>query len=219
MQRLAQSALFLFCAVFLAAALSSCSSTYYGAMEKVGIHKRDILVDRVVDGRDSQADAQKQFQSALEQFDSIVKLEETDLKKAYEKFDKEYKKCKSAADDVSTRIEKIESVAEALFDEWKSELKQYENKELRRQSEKQLKATKVRYEEMLATMKKAEESMEPVLRIFHDNVLFLKHNLNAQAIGSLQTEFSNLENHIGELVQSMNAAIASSNKFIAEIKE
>ncbi len=214
-----QSVLLLAFSVLLLATLSSCASTYYGAMEKVGVHKRDILVDRVEDGRDSQAGAQKQFQSALEQFDSIVKLEETDLKKAYDKFDNEYKKCKGAADDVSTKIEKIESVADALFKEWKSELKQYENKDMRRSSEKQLTATKSRYADMLATMKTAEKSMEPVLRIFHDNVLFLKHNLNAQAIGSLQSEFANLEGQIDELVQSMNVAIASSNKFIAEIKE
>ncbi len=199
-------------------ALTACSSTYYGAMEKVGVHKRDILVDRVEDGRDSQQQAQKQFQSALQQFDSVVKLEETDLKKAYDKLNKEYEKSKKAADDVSIRIGKIESVANALFKEWKSELKQYESKELRRSSEEQLENTKTRYNEMLATMKAAEQTMEPVLKIFHDNVLFLKHNLNAQAIGSLQSEFTNLEGQIGELIQSMNVAIESSNKFIADLK-
>jgi DNA repair exonuclease SbcCD ATPase subunit len=204
--------------VFLFFCITACSSTYYGAMEKVGVHKRDILVDRVEDGRDAQAAAQKQFQSALEQFDSVVKLEETDLKKAYDKLNKEYKKSKDAADDVSMRIAKIESVADALFKEWKGELKQYENKNLRRSSEEQLKATKVRYQEMLASMKTAEQSMEPVLKIFYDNVLFLKHNLNAQAIGSLQSEFANLEGQIQDLIKSMNVAIDSSNKFIADLK-
>ena len=102
------------CVLFLFL-VTACSSTYYGAMEKVGVHERDILVDRVEAGRDSQADAQKQFQSALEQFDSIVKLEETDLKKAYDKLNKEYEKSKGAADEVSTSIDKIESVADALF--------------------------------------------------------------------------------------------------------
>ena len=205
--------------IFLLLFVAACSNTYYGAMEKVGIHKRDILVDRVTDGRDSQADAQKQFQSALQQFNSVVKLEETDLKKAYDKLNKEYEKSRNAAENVSTRIGKIEAVAHALFKEWKAELKQYENKNLRRSSEEQLKATKGRYNEMLGSMKTAEESMEPVLKIFHDNVLFLKHNLNAQAIGSLQSEFTNLEGQIGELIKSMNIAIDSSNKFIAGIQQ
>jgi len=217
--RLRYKEILFFCScAFLLLFISACSSTYYGAMEKVGVHKRDILVDRVADGRDSQTAAQKQFKSALEQFDSVVKLEETDLKKAYDKLNKEYEKSKKAADDVSTRIDKIESVANDLFKEWKNELKQYESKELKRSSEEQLKTTKVRYNTMITSMKTAEQTMEPVLKIFHDNVLFLKHNLNTQAVGSLQSEFANLEGQIGELIKSMNVAIDSSNKFIADIK-
>ena len=219
MKRFGTSVLLLACSMLFLVTLSSCSSTYYGAMEKVGVHKRDILVDRVEAGRDSQKDAQKQFQSALEQFDSVVKLEETDLKKAYDKLNKEYEKSRDAADEVTSRIDKIENVADALFKEWKGELKEYQNKDLRRSSEKQLKDTKVRYKDMLSSMRDAEKTMEPVLQIFHDNVLFLKHNLNAQAIGSLQSEFTNLEDQIGELIKSMNVAIASSDEFIADLQK
>ncbi len=218
MKRVSRYSLFLFFCVFLLVSLGGCTKTYYNIMESAGIPKRDILVDRVEDGRDAQQRAQKQFQSALEQFDSVVKLEETDLKKAYDKLNKEYEKSKKAADDVSTRIEKIESVADALFDEWKDEMDEYESKSLRRSSEEKLKSTKVRYKNMLSSMKEAEKTMEPVLKIFHDNVLFLKHNLNAQAIGSLQSEFSNLEGQISELMKSMNVAIDSSNKFLADLK-
>ncbi|MCU7935351.1 MAG: DUF2959 domain-containing protein [Candidatus Thiodiazotropha sp. (ex Dulcina madagascariensis)] len=58
--------------------LTGCSSLYYDSMEKVGYHKRDILVDRVVSARD----AQEQFQSALDQFASVISLEESDLKRS-----------------------------------------------------------------------------------------------------------------------------------------
>ena len=197
---------------------SGCSSTYYSAMEKVGKHKRDIMVDRVEDARDSQAAAQEQFKSALERFDSVVKLKETDLKKAYDSLSKEYDKSEQAAEKVSSHIVKVEDVAEALFDEWEDELAQYQSKELRQSSKEKLKKTQQRYKEMLASMHQAEASMEPVLRIFKDNVLFLKHNLNVQAIGSLQSEFANLKGEIDVLIKKMSAAIESSNKFIADIK-
>ena len=196
-----------------------CTSAYYGAMEKVGVHKRDIMVDRVEKARDSQADAQEQFKSALEQFNSVVKLEETDLKKSYDRLNEEYEECKAAAENVSSRIEKVEAVSEDLFDEWKAEIKEYSNKDLAAASRKQLSNTKDRYEEMIARMHKAEESMTPVLVIFHDNVLFLKHNLNAQAIGSLQNEFASLELEIDKLVARMSEAIEASNTFIAGIKQ
>ncbi len=198
--------------------ISGCSSTYYSAMEKVGKHKRDIMVDRVEGARDSQAAAQEQFKSALEQFDSVVKLKETDLKKAYDSLNTEYEKSEAAAEKVSDRIDQVEKVAEALFEEWEDELEQYQSKELRRSSREQLKKTERRYKEMLSSMHQAEASMDPVLRIFNDNVLFLKHNLNAQAIGSLQSEFANLKGEIGVLIKKMNSAIESSNKFIADIK-
>lgn len=205
----------IFCCAFL---LSACSGAYYGAMEKVGKHKRDIMVDRVEGARDSQAEAQEQFQSALEQFDSVVKLEETDLKKAYDSLNNEYEKIESAASKVSDRIDKVESVADDLFDEWEDELEEYQNKDLRNSSKEQLRNTKSRYKKMIASMYQAEASMEPVLKIFRDNVLFLKHNLNAQAIGSLQGEFTNLKGEIDSLIGKMTSAIESSNEFISDIQ-
>ena len=203
----------------LALALVGCAKTYYAAMEKVGVHKRDILVDRVAEARDSQAEAQEQFKSALEQFGSVVKLEQTDLKQAYDRLAAEYEDCSGAAQRVSERIRKVESVAEALFDEWEDELDQYQSRKLRRASEEQLRQTRRHYEQMLRSMLRAEKSMQPVLLGLHDNVLFLKHNLNAQAIGSLRAEFSGLQQNIDGLIRQMNAAIEDSNRFIAAMEQ
>ena len=57
-----------------------------------------------------------------------------------------------------------------------------------------------------------------MLQTFRDNVLFLKHNLNAQAIGSLKGEFASLEQEIEVLIREMNRSIAESNKFIDELQ-
>lgn len=209
----------LFAVVLLVPFLGACSQAYYGAMEKVGIHKRDILIDRVEGARDAQSEAQEQFKSALEQFSAVVHIENSNLKKAYEKLNAEYEDSEKAAQKVSARIDKVETVANALFDEWEDELKLYKSADLRRSSKQKLKDTKTRYREMLASMHRAEKSMEPVLRSFRDNVLFLKHNLNAQAIGSLRSEFSTLKGEINGLIKNMNEAIKTSNKFIADIKQ
>ena len=53
-----------------------------------------------------------------------------------------------------------------------------------------------------------------VLTKFHDYVLFLKHNLNAQAIGSLQGEASKIQIDISKLIADMNESIAQAEKFI-----
>ncbi|MDJ0806783.1 MAG: DUF2959 domain-containing protein [Gammaproteobacteria bacterium] len=205
--------------VLFVLALTACTSAYYGTMEKVGYHKRDILVDRVESARDAQAEAQEQFKSALDQFASVVQLQDSDLKRAYENLHDEFEDSESAANAVSARIEKVESVAGALFEEWQEELALYQNQSLKASSSRKLQETKERYREMLKTMKRAESSMQPVLNTFRDNVLYLKHNLNAQAIGALRGEFSSLKADIGQLIDRMNLSIDHSTRFIKSLQE
>jgi hypothetical protein len=108
----------------------------------------------------------------------------------------------------------VESVAKALFDEWESELEQYNNKDLRRTSEQKLKQTQGRYDQLISAMKKAERKIAPVLSAFRDQVLFLKHNLNAQAVASLQGELVYIESNVSSLIKEMDASIAEANAFI-----
>ncbi len=208
-----------FLLILIILSLTGCASAYYGTMEKVGVHKRDILVDRVESTRDAQTDAQEQFKSALDQFASVIQLKDTDLKQAYEKLNDEYEESESAAQEVSERIENVESVADALFDEWQEELNLYQNQTLKAASSRKLTETKKRYREMLKTMQRAESSMQPVLNTFRDNVLYLKHNLNAQAIGALRSEFSSLKADISRLIEKMNLSIEHSTKFIQSLQE
>lgn len=205
--------------LLIVGSLTACSTAYYGAMDKVGVHKRDILVSRVEKASKSQEDAQEEFKSALEQFASVVNIEDSDLEKSYNRLNKEYEEAKSAADAVSKRIDDVENVSKALFKEWKNELNLYQNTNLRAESQRKLEDTKSRYATMMATMREAEVTMQPVLNAFHDNVLYLKHNLNARAVGALRSEFTNLQSNIDQLVARMNRSIASSNDFIANIKE
>jgi len=194
--------------------LSGCQKAYYKTMEKLGVHKRDIMVDRVQEARDSQEEAKEQFASALEQFSSVLNFKGGTLEDKYKKLNAEYEKSEKKAKDVEDRIDSVENVAEALFDEWETELGQYTNASLRRSSEKQLNQTKKQYAQLIGAMKRAEKKIEPVLSAFRDQVLFLKHNLNAQAIASLKSELSSVEANVAVLIKEMEASIAEADEFI-----
>jgi len=174
-----------------------------------------ILVDRVENAKESQEDAQEEFSSALEAFSAVVAFEGGELEDVYNKLNSEYENSLSAANDVTDRIDKVESVAEALFDEWEDELEKYQNASLKRESTAKLRDTERRYSALIKTMRKAESRMAPVLSAFQDNVLYLKHNLNASAIGALQGELSTIQNDVDQLIEQMNSAIAESDAFIA----
>jgi hypothetical protein len=194
--------------------MSSCKSVYYGTMETLGQHKRDILVDRVESARDDQEEAKEQFRSALDSFSEVVAFQGGDLRANYDRLKDELRRAESKADRVSGRIAAIEDVAGALFEEWEGELDQYASDELRQRSRAKLDETKARYGQLIAAMKRAEEKMEPVLVAFRDQVLFLKHNLNAQAVASLQGNVETLQTEIAELVAEMETAIAEADAFI-----
>ncbi len=204
--------------LMLIGCLGACQSAYYAAWEKLGVEKRDILVDRVEDAKDSQEEAQQQFASALDEFSQLINFDGGELQDVYEDLSSQYEASKEAADRVTGRIDKVESVAEALFDEWQDELEKYANDKLRRDSQRQLKDTQRRYNSLISAMRRAESKMPPVLTALQDNVLYLKHNLNASAIGALQGEFGVIKKDIDLLIKEMNTAISQSNDFIKTIQ-
>lgn len=200
-------------------ALAGCQSAYYSAMEKVGVHKRDILVDRVEDARDSQQDAQEQFKDALEHYRSVVQVDGGDLEERYDRLNREYEASEASAKDVRARIDAVENVANALFREWEGELDTYSNAKLKAISASDLKRTRQEYRVLLQRMQAAERSIEPVLSVLRDQVLFLKHNLNARAIGALQGEYRTLQRNVDQLVAEMQRAIDEADGFIRQLQQ
>jgi len=198
--------------------LAGCESTYYNAMEQFGVHKREILIDRIEDAQTAQEDGQEQFKNALEQFQAVVNFDGGDLEAIYNKLNSEYEDSVDAADTIRDRIGAVESVAEALFSEWETELNEYSSASLKRDSQRQLEQTRKRFSRLMSSMRNAERTIDPVLASLKDNVLYLKHNLNARAIASLKGELSNVNEDVNNLIQAMQRAINESNAFIDQMK-
>lgn len=198
----------------MVAGMAACQTAYYGAMEKFGYEKRDILVNRVEDARAAQQDAKQQFEDALEQFIAVTEFEGGELESRYRKLKAEFEDSEAQAKKVRSRIDDVERVAKDLFAEWDRELGQYSSQDMRRTSERQLKDTRQRYAALIDKMQRAERKIDPVLNAFRDRVLFLKHNLNAQAIASLRNDRASIESDIAALVADMNRSIAEADAFI-----
>lgn len=199
---------------FVLGSVVGCQTMYYNTMEQLGYHKRDLLVSDVEKARDAQQDAKEQFKSALERFSSVLTVKGGDLQDKYNKLNGEYEGSASKAKAVHDRIASVEDVSEALFEEWDAELRQYSNAGLRRTSEEKLNQTRKQYGQLIKAMKRAEAKMNPVMAAFKDQVLFLKHNLNAQAIASLKNELASVETNISSLIKEMDASIKEADSFL-----
>ena len=199
--------------------LTACSTMYLEALEKVGIPKRDVMVSRVEKARDTQEETKEQFKSALEQFTAATNFDGGDLEATYQKLNDAYEASVAKAEEVRSRIADIESVSEALFTEWKQEITQYSSAALKQSSQKKLNTTQTHYRQLIKSMKQAEAKIEPILTVFNDQVMFLKHNLNARAIASLKGELSTIKSDVSALVVSMEQSINEANAFISTMEK
>ncbi|MBD0316542.1 MAG: DUF2959 domain-containing protein [Nitrospiraceae bacterium] len=197
--------------------LSACDRAYMATMEQLGYPKRDLLSSRVKSARDAQEEAKQDIQSALQAFGKVVSYQGGDLEATYEKLSGELHASEASAETVRKRIKEVESVAKALFSEWNTELDQYSSKDLRRKSEARLNQTKARYNDMHAAMKRAEQRIDPVLKPLQDQVLYLKHNLNARAVAAIKGELVKVDAQVDQLVKDMNRSIVEADKFIQSI--
>ena len=203
----------LFLPLLLAGA--GCSGLYYKAQEKLGNAKRDILVKRVQDGRRDQEKAKEQIKTTLEAFQSLTGFQGGDLEKTYKKLDGEYQDSEKRAKELRDQIASIEQVAADMFREWDAEIASLKNAQYKAQSRTMLRDTRTRYAALIAKMKQSEARMGPVLAVFRDQVLFLKHNLNAKAIRSLKTTTVEIDARVGALVKEIDASIQEADAFLA----
>ena len=198
--------------------ITGCQTAYYAAWEKLGKEKRHLLRDNVEKATDAQKEASAQFKDALTQMKVMYGFDGGDLEKYYDKLKADFEESEDRAQDVHKRVASVEQVADDLFKEWSGEIKEIKTAKLRSQSMKSLKDTKVRYARLHAAMKKAESRMDPVLDQFRDNVLYLKHNLNAQAIGALKKEADKIEIEVEALIGDMRSSIEEAETFLKNFK-
>lgn len=194
--------------------LVACNTVYYAAWEKLGYEKRDLLKSAVKKARGEQKEAGEQFQDALTQLKKLTNYNGGNLESAYNRFKGEYEDCEAQATDVRRQISEVDTVARDLFREWEKEIRQYESASLAADSRRKLADTRSRFEPLSRSLHAAESTMEPVLRKFRDQVLYLKHNLNAAAIGSLRGQADNIQGDIQRLMEQMNRSIAEADRFI-----
>lgn len=201
-----------------ALALSSCQTAYYAGMEKLGYEKREILVSRVKKAKESQVEAKEQFASALDEFISVTGYDGGELEKKYRRLEKAYERSEDRADEVRDRNEAVARTGKALFKEWQREIKEYENPAFKADSQRKLDESRIRFGELTAAMQRAESRLDPVLRQFRDHVLYLKHNLNAQAVAALKGRVSETNVDVNRLIREMERSIAEADAFIRQME-
>lgn len=218
----------IFCALTLLVLVlsSACQSTVdkamrdtkYSAYEMVGIEKRDLLKKYVRNTKESQEQTKDAFIDALDQLKKTYSFDGGKLERQYDALNSSYQSADKRASQVHADIIKVENVAGDLFKEWEKEIGEIQTQSLKVKSRQQLAATQNKFGGLRRSLKKSETKIQPALLKLKDQVLFLKHNLNAKAIASLKGESLRIESEIASLVEAMKVSIHESEQFIQEIE-
>ena len=195
----------------------SCEQAYYSFWEKAGKEKRDLFRGHVEKVRDDQEEASEQFKDTLERIKVVYQVEDSELETSFRKLEASYEEAEARAAQVRERIDKLTNIADDLFAEWEGEIATMSSPELKARSREKLNATRARFKDMRAVMTAAEARMEPVLTRFRDQVLFMKHDLNARALADLQGEVVSIEAEVDDLVADLQRSIAEADRFIGEL--
>ena len=198
--------------------IAGCQSTYYAVWEKMGKEKRHLLRDQVEKSQQDQEKASEEFTDALTRLKQMYGLDGGDLEKMYDRLSGDYEECENRAAIIDGRIEKVDRIAGDLFEEWRGEIEQIKNASFRSKSREKLRATQTRYARLERALKRSRKRMDPVLSNLRDYVLFLKHNLNAQAIGSLKSEVTSIETDVDQLIRDIRQSISEADAFLKEFE-
>ncbi len=194
--------------------LNGCSTAYYSAWEKLGKEKRHLLKDNVEDVQDSQTKAQEEFKDALTRIKELTNFEGGDLEVFYDRLQSSYEDCESRAQQIEKRIASVKTVAADLFVEWEAEIKQINDTKLKSSSKASLTQARTKYKKLATAMNQSTRGMYPILAKLKDYVLYMKHNLNARAVGALGNEVVSIEQEVTDLIADMNRAIKEADNFI-----
>jgi len=189
--------------------LSGCQSLYYKTMSKLGKEKRDILVARVKESKKDQEKTKEQIQTTMEKFQQLTGFQGGDLEKQYKQLNSEYERAEDQANKLRDRIKSIDQVSGDMFTEWQKEIDQMSNAQLKSR----------RQATYMKAMQKTEAQMTPVLSAFHDQVLFLKHNLNARAVGSLKTTAATMNTDVNALIKSIDTSMQEADKLVSSLSK
>jgi len=205
--------------VFAAACLLfGCRSTYYAAWESLGKEKRHLLRDEVEDAREDQAKASEEFKDALTRIKELTGFEGGELENIYLQLKDDYEDCEQRAVIIDERIGNVEQIAADLFAEWDAEIGQMSNASFRSSSRQSLARTRGRYQQLHRAMVQARRRMDPVLERLNDYVLYLKHNLNAQAVDALGAEMGRIEADVDVLIRDIERSIQAADTFLKDFE-
>lgn len=196
-----------------AGAIEKVKSVKEDALIQVGAkNKHDLLLERL---EETVALQEETKQYLLDAYDvlSSVSDDVSEVDAQMDALTATYQQSEDVAENLKKQMKAVDRLAKGLFIEWRRELRQYDNKNLRAKSAENLTKTKKQYQVLHAAMKKSYQSVAPLLSLLHDNQLYLKHNRTVAAMQGFQEEVDAAGSQMDNMIEDIELSIEQSESF------
>ncbi|UZP66610.1 DUF2959 domain-containing protein [Desulfovibrio mangrovi] len=200
--------------ILVLGAVTGCQKAYYDALEAVGFEKREMLVDRSEELRDTLHLVKTEFGVAFSRLGTIVQPDALAPDQQYEQAQVLYDSCEDRYDELRKGIEKTEDVANALFEDWIEQTTQHPEGSMRAASQKRLDETREAFRTMMRPVRSASDRVPPVLSALEQHVMHLKLNQSPQASENVIAELDRSQTDLQALLDHAQTAIDATNGFI-----
>jgi hypothetical protein len=189
-----------------------------GAQTDEGVKQVERLVKASGDTVKAIGETKVQLMKTMEVYNSLFADEATDRRKIYNQIQKEMENTDRRRARISEEAAKMNAEADTLFKGWADSTAAIENPDLRERSEERLNATRASYGEIGTVGQKAADLYAPFMKALQDQITYLGHDLNPEAVASLKPDAEKLNERSDKLIQSIDDTIATANKNIGALR-
>lgn len=203
---------------FLVIALlfSSCTTLYLKTWDAMGYEKREVLAKNIEEMKEDQEDTRETFRDALQTLKMDHNIASTKLEDFYDDLKDHYEDADEEAKDLRDRVKRVDEIAEAMFEEWDSEISTMSSNSLKSKSRQKKRQTERKFATLQTKTKKVVSSLDKPLARLRDQTLYVKHNLNAQSLDIFQAENKDIAQDVEKLLASIDRSIKEADQFLKE---
>lgn len=198
-------------AVTLALGASACATTQQSA----SIQRVDHLVTRIEAVHLEAELAKKSIYETILTLRPVIVPTEGDPAELFQGFMTALASSEERAEELQSVIAPMERSARDVFAQWERDLRAFTNDSLRERSRDRMLSTRMQYDAVARSAKRASAAFGELNGSMRDIGLFLGHDFNPTAIALVQADAVAIRERAQELGAELNRCLAASEEYVA----
>ena len=183
-----------------------------------GVKQVQQLVKKAGSTAEAITQAKLQFQKTMDVYNAVLADDAKDRKALYKKLQGEMETTEKRRADVLRADDEMKTDADIVFKSWADSTGAIASPDLKKRSEERLAKTKERCAQIQAAGHRVGEAYLPFMSTLKDQVTYLGHDLNAEAVASLKKDAAKVNAQAQEVTKRVDEAVATINASIGALR-